>query len=75
MVTIFSSGYFFLRLSVKALPVAKLSSSTLQTIILGLILNKPSVVKNFFSNSSFKITSLPSFNCFNFSSSIFTSFS
>ena len=59
IVIIFSPEKFFFTLSVKLLPFNKLSSSTLHTIILGLILNNPKVLKNFFSNSSFAITSLP----------------
>ena len=54
--------YIFFTLSVKVLPFERLSSSTLHTIIFGFMLNNPMLDKNFFSNSSFTITSLPSFN-------------
>ena len=39
----------FFTFFVKVLPLSKLSSSTLHTIIFGLILNKPKLDKNLFS--------------------------
>ena len=51
MVTIFSLENFDLTLSVNLFPIAKLSSSTLQTIILGFMLNNPMLDKKLFSSS------------------------
>ena len=44
IVTIFSLGYFCFTLSVNLFPLARLSSSTLHTIIFGLMLNNVSSV-------------------------------
>ena len=75
MVTTFSLGCASFILFVKTFPSAKLSSSTLQTIILGLILNNPKLDRNLISAWSLEVTSFPSFNWLSFSSRILISFS
>ena len=54
---IFSSGYLFCISLVCWFPLDKFSSSTLHTIILGLILNRPILDKNLFSSSLLIFTS------------------
>ena len=75
VITILSFRNFFFTLSVYLFPLERLSSSTLQTIILGLTLSNPSWFKIFVSSSSivFKFSS-PLFSDSNFFSKICISF-